>query len=323
MKKISLLFMLSAALLIGREIGPAAALTADGLVTDILVENGELYAATYGGKVDVFDIAGRKKQAVITIPNIIDFMGDEIPAKIYSIDKLGDVLMLVSEGKAGYRNVYLYQNEKLKKVIDSSDALPIKRGVLVDEDHMLLGLLSSEIILYRISTEEVVYRRMIKDEESGGSAFGDMTLSEDRKTVVTADESGDVNVFRVSDFSHMKLLRGQNVDNIYKVDYRQGVIITAGQDRRCAVYKPDGTAYYMEGDFLIYAAALTPSANRGIFAATVENDVALFDIAGRTKLAELKGHTATLTDFAFVDEDHFFSSAEETRILYWDIETIK
>jgi len=319
----SLLFILSAVLLFSREIDPAAELTADGLVTDILFENGQLYAATYSGKVDIFDIASKKKQAVISIPNIIDFMGDEIPAKIYSIDKLGDVLMLVSEGKAGYRNVYLYQNEKLNKVIDSSDSLPIKKGVLVDEDHMLLGLLSSEIILYQISTKKIIYRRMIKDAESGGSAFGDMALSEDRKTVATADESGEVNVFKVSDFSHLKLLRGQNVDNIYKVDYRRGVIITAGQDRRCAVYNTDGSAYYMEGDFLIYAAALTPSAKQGIFAATVENDVELFDIASRTKLAMLKGHTATLTDFAFVDEDHFFSSAEETRILYWDIETIK
>lgn len=323
MTKIALFFMLSAVLLIGREIGPASALTADGLVTDILVENGTLYAATYSGKVDVFDIASKKKQAVITIPTIIDFMGDEIPAKIYSIDKLGDVLMLVSEGKAGYRNVYLYKNDKLKKVIDSSASLPIKRGVLVDDDHMLLGLLSSEIILYQISTKAVLYRRMIKDEESGGSAFGDMTLSEDRKTVVTADESGDVNIIRVSDFAHVKLLRGQNVDNIYQVDYRKGVAITAGQDRRCAVYKPDGTAYYMEGSFLIYAAALTPSAGRGVFAATAENDIALFDIAERRTLALLKGHRATLSDFAFVDEEHFFSSAEETRILYWNIENIK
>ena len=71
-------------------------------------------------------------------------------------------------------------------------------------------------------------------------------------------------------------------------DYRRGVIITAGQDRRCAVYNTDGSAYYMEGDFLIYAAALTPSAKQGIFAATVENDVELFDIASRTKLAMLK-----------------------------------
>jgi len=322
-KKFGLLFTLLTLCLSAGDLRPAATLTADGLVTDILVDGGALYAATYSGKIDIFDIVSGEKRDVIGIPNIKDFMGDEIPAKIYSIDKLDGKVMLVSEGKSGYRNVYLFENGKLEKVIDSGDSLPIKKGLLVDEDHMLLGLLSSEIILYRISTKKVLYRRAIKDEESGGSAFGDMVLSEDRKTVATADESGEVNLFRVADFSHLKLLRGQNVDNIYKIDYRKGIVITAGQDRRCAVYEPDGNAYYMEGSFLIYAAALTPFAKRGVFAATVENDIELFDVASRTKLAMLKGHTATLTDFAFVDETHFFSSAEEKRILYWDIQSIK
>ncbi len=323
MKKVALTFLLSALLAFGDDVRPAAELTADGLVTDILVDDGELYAATYSGRVDIFDIAARKKRAEVSIPRITDFMGDEIPAKIYSIDKVNGRLMLISEGKAGYRNVYLYENGKLDRVIDSSDYLPIKKGLFVDRDHMLLALLSSEVILYEISTGKVLYRRMIKPGVSGGSAFGDMVLSEDKKTVATADESGEINLFRVADFKHLKLLKGQNVDNIYKIDYKRGTVITAGQDRRCAVYKADGTAYHMLGDFLIYAAALSPSAKRGIFASTVDNDLELFDVETHSILAVLKGHTATLTDFAFVDESHLFSSAEENKILYWDVESIK
>ncbi len=320
MKKLLLLFLLLGTLAGARELHPVSSLTASGLVTDILVDDGKLYAATYNGTVDVFDIAEHNLSAQISLPRIKDFMGDEIPAKIYSVDKLGDTVMMVSEGKSGYRNVFLYEKGKLTQVIDHTAYLPIKKGLLVDHDHMLLGLLSSEIILYEISTKKTLYRHTIKEDElSGGSAFSDMVLDEKRKTLATADESGDINLFNVSDFRHLKLLTGQNVDNVYKINYKKGVVITAGQDRRCAVYKPDGTAYYMKGKFLIYAAGLTPSASRGVFAATMDNDLELFDVSTRSVLAMLKGHDATLTDFAFVDENHFFSSAEEKKILFWDI----
>jgi hypothetical protein len=315
--------VLCIAMLEAKELHPACELNASGLVTDLLVDDGRLYAATYNGTVDIFDIATKKRTGQVSIPHIKDFMGDEIPAKIYSIDKIGDRLMMVSEGKSGYRNVFLYENGKVRQIIDHNAYLPIKKGLLVDRNHMLLGLLSSEIILYDIEAKKQLYRHTIKEEDlSGGSAFSDMVLDEARKTLATADESGDVNLFDVSNFRHLKLLTGQNVDNVYKIDYKKGVVITAGQDRRCAIYEPNGTAYYMKGKFLIYAAALTPSAKRGLFAATMENDLELFDVATRSVLAMLKGHDATLTDMAFVDEDHLFSSAEEKKILFWDLGSI-
>ncbi len=146
-----------------------------------------------------------------------------------------------------------------------------------------------------------------------------MVLSEDRKTVVTADESGDINLFNVADFKHLKLYNGQNLDNVYKVDYKKGVVITAGQDRRCAIYKSDTQAYYVHGKFLIYAAALSPSAKVGVFASTMDNELQLFNVRTKSKMGLLKGHNATLTDFAFLNETQFFSSAEEKSILFWDI----
>jgi len=237
MKMLFTVFILFSTLLGARDIRPVYELNASGLVTDLLVDDGKLYAATYNGTVDIFDIATKKRTGQVSIPHIKDFMGDEIPAKIYSIDKIGDRLMMVSEGKGGYRNVFLYENGKVRQIIDHTAYLPIKKGLLVDRDHMLFGLLSSEIILYEISTKKRLYRHTIKEDDlSGGSAFSDMVLDEARKTLATADESGDVNLFDVSDFRHLKLLTGQNVDNVYKIDYRKGVVITAGQDRRWVLY---------------------------------------------------------------------------------------
>ena len=300
-----------------KEIKPLYQLEASGMVTDILIDDGKLYASTFSGLVDIFDIKTKKRVGSIALPTITDFMGDVVAPKIYSVDRLAGKTLMVSEGKSGYRNVFIHDGKTLTQISDSQ--FFTKEGVFVDEDHILLGLLSSELILFKISTREVVYRHAIKERSSGGSAFSDMVLSEDRKTVVTADESGEVHLFNVADFKHLKLFEGQNLDNVYKVDYKKGIIITAGQDRRCAIYKPDGSAYYIHGEFLIYAAALSPSAKTGVFASTMENELQLFNVATKTKTALLKGHGATLTDFVFISETQFFSSAEERPILFWDI----
>jgi len=300
-----------------KDIKPLYGLEASGLVTDILIDDGKLYASTFSGVVDIFDIKTRKLVDSIALPSITDFMGDVVPPKIYSVDRYDGKTVMVSEGKSGYRNIFIYDGKTLTQVSDSKFFM--KEAVFVDDDHLLLGLLSSEIILFKISTKEVIYRKSIKESNSGGSAFSDMVLSEDRKTVVTADESGEVHLFNVADFKHLKVFEGQNLDNIYKVDYKKGVVITAGQDRRCAIYKDNGSAYYMHGKFLIYAAALSPSGKTGVFASTMDSELQLFNVATKQKMGLLKGHNATLTDFAFLNETQFFSSAEEKTILFWDI----
>ncbi|MEA3373178.1 MAG: WD40 repeat domain-containing protein [Campylobacterota bacterium] len=317
LKPIFALLMLLAITTCAKEIKPVYELKTSGFVTDIIIDEGKLYASTFSGAVDIFDIKSKKKSADIKLPNITDFIGDVVPPKVYSVDRLANKTMMVSEGKSGYRNVFLHDGKTLTLLSESK--FFIKKGLFVDEDHILLGLLSSELILFKISTKEVIYRHPILERRSGGSAFSDMVLSEDRKTVATADESGEIHLFNVEDFKHLKLYVGQNLDNIYKIDYKKGMIITAGQDRRCAIYKPDGRAYYVNGEFLIYAAALSPSSKTGVFASTVENDLQLFNTVTKSKTHLLKGHGATLTDFAFLSETQFFSSAEEKRILFWDI----
>ena len=308
------------ATLAAKEIEPLFRLSSSTkMVTDLLIDGKTLYATTDGGIVDIFDIEKKEKTGAITLPGVKDFMGDLVAPKVFSIDKRGEKLVIVSKGESGYSNVHLHDGKELEQIIDAKYEFFIKKGLFVDDDHVLLGLLSSEIILYEISTAKVIYRRAIKERRSGGSAFSDMALSEDVQTLATADESGEVNLFNVADFKHIKLYSGQNLDNIYKIDYKNGVIITAGQDRRCAIYKPDGSAYYMSGEFLIYGAALSPSGNIGVFASTIDNELQVFDTQTKNKTALLKGHKATLTDFAFLNETQFFSAADEKDILFWDI----
>jgi len=151
------------------------------------------------------------------------------------------------------------------------------------------------------------------------SHFDDLALNEDKSKVATADESGEIFILNVADGKKVQTLSGQNVDNVYKIDFKQGVVITAGQDRRCAVYRPDSPAYYLRGSFLIYAAGLSPSGKIGLYAANMENEVQVFNTRTKSKLSILKGHNATLTCFAFLNEKELFSAAEESDILFWKL----
>ncbi len=294
-------------------------LKASGLVTDLLLVDHILYAGTDRGIIDRFDIQTQEHNATITLPAVADFLGDLTPPKIYSIDAFEDALLIVAQGKSGYRDVYMYQNGTLERLIDDTAELIIKKGLFVDAQRIVLGLLSSEVVLFDLNKRSILYRKAIKVRPSGGSALGDIVLNEARTTLVTADESGEVNLFNITDFAHKKLYLGQNLDNIYKIDYKNHTIITAGQDRRCAIYPEVGTAYYVSGSFLIYAAALSPSAARGVFANSIDNDLLLFDTQTKATLATLKGHNATLSDIVFVDEEHLFSAAEEKTILFWNL----
>ena len=117
-----------------KEITPLYELATAHMVTDILVDGGSLYAATFGGTVEVFDIASKTGTQRIALPKIRDFMGDEVPPKIYAIDRFDERLMIVSEGKSGYRNVHLYEAGKLRQLVDSDEKLFIKKGLFVDGD---------------------------------------------------------------------------------------------------------------------------------------------------------------------------------------------
>lgn len=297
-----------------KEIKPLDRLHASGMVYDMVIDNGKLYAATDAGKVDIFDTVTKQIVNKIELPGVKDFMGDLIETKVYSVDVLSGRVMMVTAGEAGYRNVYLHDGQAFKKIIDSQMKLTIKEGRFIDEDTILLGLMSNELILYKISASKQIYKVQMSP-----SHFDDLALNEDKSKVATADESGEIFILNVDDGKKVQTLSGQNVDNVYKIDFKQGVVITAGQDRRCAVYRPDSPAYYLRGSFLIYAAGLSPSGKIGLYAANMENEVQVFNTRTKSKLFVLKGHNATLTCFAFLNETELFSAAEESDILFWKL----
>ncbi len=254
MRYLQFLFLFSTILFSSqiKELRPTFSLVADGGVTELMYEDSKLYASTVNSSLDIFDLDKKKKISFIEVEKIKDFMGDIIESKMYSFDILGDKILLLSQGNKGGRNINIFSNGNLKNIINEKQKLYIAKAKFIDENTIIFALLSNEIYLY--SLKEKKAKKIVQVSHSH---FSNFVLSEDKKFIIVCDESGVLKVLDTKNLNIVKKFEKQNLDNVYQVDTKNGYIITAGQDRKSAIYhiKKD-IAYNKKAPFLVYSAWL-------------------------------------------------------------------
>jgi len=289
---------------------PTAIYKSSGAVDEIMINDGKLYSATASGIIDIFNIKTKKIIKKINLPKIKDFMGDNIDPKIYSIDIFGKNILVLSQGEQGYSNLSLYKDDKIHSVIKVSDSLAIAKAKFLNKDTAILALLSSEIISLNIHTKKQNWHVQVS-----GAKFSDFVLNEKKSEVVVADESGALKICDTSNGKIIKTLQGQNLDNVFQVDYKNGIIITAGQDRRAVVYAVKfNSAYYKKTNFLIYSAGLSPSGKLAGYASDENNNITVFNTITQKNIGLYGGNRMTLTNIVFYGEKQFFSSSDDKNI---------
>jgi WD40 repeat protein len=242
-------------------------------------------------------------------------MGDTIDSKIYSVDVLDDKVLVLSQAEHGFREVSIFENDKLNMLISKDDKLYIAKAKFIDADTILLGLLSNDIISYDIKKKKQNW-----SIQASQSKFSNFVLSEDKKEVVICDESGDLHILDVKSGKNIKTLSGQNLDNVFQVDYKNGIIATAGQDRRAVIYNlKTGLAYYKTTNFLIYSVGLSPSGKLAGYASDENNNVTVFKTSSKSKIGVFGGNKMTLTNIVFVNENEFFVSSDDKTINFYKI----
>ncbi len=296
-------------------ITPSGSLEIDGTVKDMVLRGDTLVVATDSGHIEIIDTNTKQKLKEIKIPNVKDFMGDEIPARVMSTDMIGDRYLLLSDsGKGGYSDLYIYESN-LTKLISAKDKEAIIKARFIDKSHILLGYLSNEVALLDIDTKKELYRVQLSE-----SKFSDFALNEDRSQVVFSCESGVLNIVDVKSGKILKELKGQNVDNVYRVDFKKDTISGAGQDRRGSIYSASsGKGGYISGEFLIYSTALSPSASKVAFSMDEQNYISIYSTSSHSKLAILKGQKSTLNVIIFKDENVILSSSDDSTIMIWNL----
>ncbi|AKF25593.1 hypothetical protein YH65_09535 [Sulfurovum lithotrophicum] len=315
MRRLLLLCLLSMAAWATPVFSPVETIEVNGTAKDMVLSNGHLVIATDMGHIEVYDTANSKKIKEVSIPDVKDFMGDIMPTRVMSTDVTGEKYLLLSDsGKGGYSNLYLY-DKTLKQLLSADDKEAIIKARFVDDSHILLGYLSNEVALLDINSGKERYRVQLSE-----SKFSDFALNEDKSQAVFACESGVLNVVDVKSGKVIRQLQGQNVDNVYKVDYKQKTVSAAGQDRRGAFYDvTTGTGTYIQGDFLIYATALSPSAEKVAFTMDEQNNISIYRTSDKAKIALLKGQKSTLNVIIFKDENRLYSSSDDSTVMVWDL----
>lgn len=315
MKNILILMILVNSLFAASLKHPSAQFIADGAITDIVYKEQKLYSATDASCVNVFDAKTQKIIKTIKLEQITDFMGDIIDSKVYSVDLIDDKMLLLSQGKKGARRLHIYENETLTLVLPYTKKLFIAKAKFLDKNTVLLGLLSNDIISYDITTQKENYNFQVS-----GSKFSDFVLNEDKSEIIIADESGNLKIHKTKDGAFVQELSGQNLDNVFQVDTKNGIIITAGQDRRTVVYAPKfDSAYYLHADFLIYGVGLSPSGKIAAYASDEKNNVTVFDTITKKKFGVFTGNKMTITKIVFINENEMFVASDDNTINLYKI----
>ena len=314
-KTLMTILVLSVSTLYSATISPIKELNASGNVYDISVDSRYLYAGTSHGDLQVFDYKSNTIVKTISLPKIKDFMGDDISPKIFSVDYLNGKYLLLSEAKSGYRELYIHENNTTKKIISLADKQTLAKAKFVDDDHLFLADLGNDVMLYSLKEQRELYKFQISQ-----SKFSDFALNEDKSRAALGCESGDISIVDIKKGKIIQVLKGQNLDNTYKVAFRNNVVTGAGQDRRASYYRlPKGDGGYFKGSFLIYATALSPSGRYAAYAVDEDNDIAIYNLSTYGRIALLKGQKSTLNAIVFLDEKILFSASSDPKIMMWKL----
>jgi WD40 repeat protein len=316
MKKVFIVLFFSVVCVYGSVLTPIQEIVVNGTVKDMVHKDNILIIGTDSGVLQVYDYEVKAFTYMIELPLVKDFVGDMIPPRVFSVDKIEQRYLLLSDsGKGGYANLSIHENNVTRQLLSHTDKIAAIKARFIGKEQILIGLLSNEAVLFDIKSKKEIFRVQLSE-----SKFSDFALNEEKTQAVFSCESGVLNVIDTSTGKILKELKGLNVDNVYKVDFKQAIVSGAGQDRRGSLYDVvKGTGTYIEGLFLIYATGLSPSAKKVAFAMDEKNNIYIYNRSTKSKIAELQGQKSTLNTIIFKDENILFSSSDDNTVMMWNL----
>jgi WD40 repeat protein len=291
----------------------------DGAVSEIRYRDGKIFVATERGKVEILDFKTLKKVKILKFPEFEDFMGNLQLPKVFSVDISPDnsKIVAVVQTERGGRDVYLYTDGNLKKILGRKSHLQIGRVRFITNSKVLFGLGGDEIVLFDIEHRKILYRNPV-----GMSFFSDMEINEDRTKVAVVDESGDTRIAEIKTGKVIKVIEELNKDKAFDVDFRNNRVMSGGRDKKAVYYnlKTDQYRIFRADDFMVFSVALSPSGNRGAYLYNDKFDIKIVNTEEGEIIATLSGHKATPSNIRFVDENQLIVGCDDGKLYIWRIE---
>jgi WD40 repeat protein len=294
---------------------PVARTPLAGSSFDLNIKGDRILASTSGGTVEALSWGEEQSRRFVALEAQAGDFGPAMP-RIYSADQnASGTLALIYQGAGGLGRALALQHPDgtMRELVGAQQRRSFRKVRFVAPNRLFVMGVGGVAWLFDTASGEALYQKPVM-----GYAFSDFVLSPDRTQVALTGESGAVVIVAIESGEVVKRLTGGSRDNAYSIDWKGGVIATAGQDRRLSLYDVAGTSVqHIDTDFLISAVALSPSGSQVAYVCNEASDIALYDRKADREIARLTGHFAMVGHIAFVDEKRLISGGDDSYLLHW------
>ena len=264
---------------------------------DLLIglDNGELYN---------YSIKTQELNKMIDLPKFSNYFDNNIAPKIFSIDKLDEIVAILYESDNGGKSLGILENKELKSFKMPTDG--VKKIFLLDSNHVIFVTLSSEVEYYNFREGKVVFENKLTTSSTGDAAF-------DRKNGVIAIgiEGGVIFYFDTKLKRVVKQVNAQK-DTIYSVGIDGKLLISGSADKK-SYFNNGSKEFYYEAKFLVYCVGV--GANKGAF--STENSIKVINQDGEI-IKDINYDGASLNYLIFNDE-YLIGSSYDNKIYFWSM----
>ena len=276
---------------------PANAVSVKLDKNDLLIglDNGELYN---------YSMKSKELNKMIDLPKFSNYFDNNIAPKIFSIDKLDEIVAILYESDNGGKSLGILENKELKSFKMPTDG--VKKIFLLDSNHVIFVTLSSEVEYYNFREGKVVFENKLTTSSTGDAAF-------DRKNGVIAIgiEGGVIFYFDTKLKRVVKQVNAQK-DTIYSVGIDGKLLISGSADKK-SYFNNGSKEFYYEAKFLVYCVGV--GANKGAF--STENSIKVINQDGEI-IKDINYDGASLNYLIFNDE-YLIGSSYDNKIYFWSM----
>lgn len=188
-----------------------------------------------------------------------------ISDNITFIDDYLDNILIISS-KDGEKTLSLYKNNKLKSKEIASD---INKAFLYEKGIILVSL-ASEIKILDFDFKNIYYKQL------SNASISSASLNNDRHKLAIGFESGKIAIFDLANNDF--LIKEIHKDNIYNVDYKNGLIISCSTDRNVIISDENlNEIKRINNDNLVYNCALSDDGSIYAYSCDVDNNICIND----------------------------------------------
>ncbi|WP_314979141.1 hypothetical protein [Campylobacter rectus] len=273
-----------------------------------------LYLGTDGSELDIYDIKADKFLEPIKFRTVKTHFSDAEPTKIFSIDRLGDTLLVLTEMDYNERYLYVFKKEGALWSEISNMRLAnksAKKAFFIDEKTAVVSDFGNEIYFIDLESKKAVFKHKFSI-----ALYVDFEINKTRDKIAIGAESGVIYIYNLKTRQTEQTLNFFK-DNMYDIDYKNDVVAVGSIDKQAGVY--DGRMNYFKSDFIVYAVGLSEDAKTFSFMNGEQSDILVYDVSSKEKLATVKTGQQILNEIYLSNEGRLISVAYEKEVKFWSV----